>query len=778
MVYLISRYRFVVWFCPTRRLLLRWPFSMFQVVWLTLIFISFCTTNAVSDENCVSLDEKLSTYNLDGALSYYEDPASSLSLGEILDKGADSWSPLDGAVPNFGFSESVYWLKFVMCSPQGDGESLVLEVKYPLLDSITLFGLAGRNVVFEESTGDSIRFSERPVEHRNFIFYLPNSPTETLSFYLRVETESAVQAPLALYTGTKFAKHNQSSLLLQGLYFGIILAMMLYNGFLFFSLRELPYLLYVLFTISYFNFQGVFQGFFQQFVFDSIWWQSHALLIFGFTSILFANLFADSFLNLSRHNQRISRILRGIAVVAALSAPLASVLPYVHMVKMMLAIAIPSSLLIMFAGVKLWWVGHLPARIFTIAWSTLLVSFILASLGKFGLLPRSFWTENIMQLGGVLEVVLLSIALGERINEEKRHRILIEQNLATSLEEQVQERTLELNRALGELENTNTVLETEQDKLETALQEISGNHEELEQTYNELKSAQTQLLQVEKMQSVGRLAAGIAHEINTPIQYIGTNLEFLKESFRDSRELISEYNRIVENGGCTDNKLLKEIENTREDVDWDYLEEEIPQAIQQSQDGIQQISSIVLAMKDFSHPGSNEKEMADINQLIQTTVTVARNEWKNIAELNLDLADDISPVPCQPNEISQVILNMLINAAHAVVQQQQEGDTVEPGAISITTRTVGKFLQIIIADTGGGIPETIRHKIFDPFFTTKEVGKGTGQGLAIAQDIIVNKHGGKLEVEVEESHGTTFIILLPLKLEEQSATVEKKQENT
>ena len=728
----------------------------FLVIFFSLSSIFYCTTTAFAKRDCVSLDENLSTYSLEGALKYYEDKSTDLTIQEILGTPSISWTSLNGAVPNFGFSSSVYWLKFDMCNPLIDGEWPILEVQYPLLDSVTLYGIAGRTVVFEEHTGDGIRYSERPVDHHNFVFYIPSSSAIILSLYLRIETDSAVQVPLALYTWTGFLKHNQRALLIQGLYFGIILAMILYNGFLFFTLREWPYLYYVLFTVSYFNFQGVFQGFFQQFVFDSIWWQKHALLIFGFISIFFVNLFADSFLNLSRHYSLVSRFLRGIAIVAAFSTLLASVLPYVYMIKMMIATAIPSSLLIMFVGIKLWWAGHLPARIFTLAWSTLLVSFILVSLAKFGLLPRSFWTDNIMQLGGVFEVVLLSLALGERINEEKRQRIRIEQNLATSLEEQVQKRTLELNQAL---------------------EQISGNHEELEKTYIELKSAQTQLLQAEKMQSVGRLAAGIAHEINTPIQYIGTNLEFLKEGFRDGRTLVSEYDRLIKNGSCTNNFLVKEIENTRKDVDWEYLEEEIPLAIQQSQDGIDQISSIVLAMKAFSHPGSSEKELAEINQLIRTTVTVSRNEWKNIAKLKLNLAENISQVPCQPNEINQAILNLLINAAHAIVHKQQEGENNALGLISITSRMVDEFVQITITDTGGGIPEAIRHKIFDPFFTTKEVGRGTGQGLAIAHDIIINKHGGKLAVEVEDNVGTTFTIVLPLFSENHLENIKSKQEN-
>jgi two-component system, sensor histidine kinase LadS len=264
---------------------------------------------------------------------------------------------------------------------------------------------------------------------------------------------------LRIFTQSDFFSQNQRALLMQGIYFGLILAMILYNAFLFFSLREYPYLLYILFTTSYLCFQGVLQGLFQQFFFDSVWLQNHTLLIFGYASILFANLFAVSFLKLRTNNPLLCHILRGIGVFSVLAAAFSSVLPYEIMVKMMLILAIPSSLLIMAAGIRLWWSGHLPARIFAIAWTTLLVSFVLASFNKFAIIPRTIWTEDIMQIGGVLEVILLSIALAERVNEEKRQRILVEQRLASSLEAEVLKRTEELNVALEQLESANAILD-------------------------------------------------------------------------------------------------------------------------------------------------------------------------------------------------------------------------------------------------------------------------------------------------------------------------------
>ncbi len=429
---------------------------------VTVLFVAIIIgTSAlmVQAMECVSLNKNAAIYNLDNSISYFEDKTGAKSFEEIRTISDSSWLALQGDVPSFGFNSSAYWLQFNLCKSGPDQERIVLEIEYPLLDSIDLFGVQGNSLVYQAHGGDAVPFTQRQENHRNFLFYLPDFAESPLRIYIRIETESAVQIPLNLYTLSGFSDHTQKILLLQGIYFGLILAMIFYNVFLFITIREVPYLYYVCFTISYFSFQSVLQGFFQQFLLGSVWWQNHALLIFGFGAIAFANLFARSFLQLQQHKPVLSWVLNIFCWLAVVAAALASMLPYVHMVKLMLALAVVSSLLIMFAGFSLWMAGHMPARIFTLAWLPLLISFILASMNKFALLPRSFWTENIMQIGGVLEVILLSFALGVRINEEKQQRVLIEQRLSSSLEEEVKERTLSLNKALKELEAANSILD-------------------------------------------------------------------------------------------------------------------------------------------------------------------------------------------------------------------------------------------------------------------------------------------------------------------------------
>jgi len=275
---------------------------------------------------------------------------------------------------------------------------------------------------------------------------------------------------------------------------------------------------------------------------------------------------------------------------------------------------------------------------------------------------------------------------------------------------------------------------------------------------------QARLLNEQKLASVGQLAAGIAHEINTPTQYLGSNITFLVEAFKDVDNLITGYDQLLATATsdpAPGDALLAQIAELKDQVDWDYLKNEIPKALEQSQEGIIKISTIVLAMKEFSHPGNKEKQQININRLIETTVTVTSNEWKYVAEIDKQLDEHLPLVLCLPNEIGQVFLNILVNATQAIAEKIGKAAEGGKGRITITSKALDDQIEITFTDTGGGIPAKIGDKVFDPFFTTKEVGRGTGQGLAISHDIIVKKHGGTLDFISTEGQGTTFIIRLP-----------------
>lgn len=276
------------------------------------------------------------------------------------------------------------------------------------------------------------------------------------------------------------------------------------------------------------------------------------------------------------------------------------------------------------------------------------------------------------------------------------------------------------------------------------------------------KRMEVELRHAQKLEAVGALAAGIAHEINTPIQFVGDNTRFLQDAFRDAVELVKAYEDYCERArnGTADTDALARAGAARKKADWEYLETEVPKALDQALDGVNRVATIVRGMKEFSHVDrSSHKAAADINKALESTLIVARNELKYVADVGVQFGD-IPAVHCHLGDLNQVFLNLLINAAHAI------GDvvkgTAKKGSIDVRTRQDGERIEIAISDTGTGISDEVREKVFDPFFTTKEVGKGTGQGLALARAIVVEKHGGTLTFETEVGKGTTFYIRLPI----------------
>jgi PAS domain S-box-containing protein len=269
------------------------------------------------------------------------------------------------------------------------------------------------------------------------------------------------------------------------------------------------------------------------------------------------------------------------------------------------------------------------------------------------------------------------------------------------------------------------------------------------------------LRHAQKLEAVGGLASGIAHELNTPIQFVGDNIRFLQDSFHSLGTLLGKLQEVkcaAETGGVA-SRLLKEANQAVTDGDLPYLMEEIPKALNQSLDGVDRVATIVRAMKDFAHSDQSQRAAADLNKALASTLIVARNEIKYVADVITDFGD-LPAVECCLGDLNQVFLNLLVNAAHAI--EGTMNTTGKKGVIRVQSRHEGDHVRIAFSDTGSGIPEAIRDKVFEPFFTTKAVGRGTGQGLAISRTIVVDKHGGSLTFETEMGRGTTFWITLPV----------------
>jgi PAS domain S-box-containing protein len=277
----------------------------------------------------------------------------------------------------------------------------------------------------------------------------------------------------------------------------------------------------------------------------------------------------------------------------------------------------------------------------------------------------------------------------------------------------------------------------------------------------EQRRLETELRQAQKLESVGRLAAGIAHEINTPVQFVGDSVTFLRDASADLIGILEKYRtaRTSESDGVQCMEAVKAAAAAETQADLPYLLENIPSAIDRALDGLERIASIVRAMKEFAHPDQKTMATVDLNHAIASMLVITRSEYKYVADLETDLGD-LPPVMCHVGDMSQALLNLVVNAAHAI------GDVVKgsdrKGQIKVSTRRDGDDVLVTISDTGCGIPESIRDRVFDPFFTTKAVGKGTGQGLAIARSVVVDRHRGTLILESEVGKGTTFFVRWPI----------------
>jgi len=332
----------------------------------------------------------------------------------------------------------------------------------------------------------------------------------------------------------------------------------------------------------------------------------------------------------------------------------------------------------------------------------------------------------------------------------------IEDQAAESLEAKFQRTRL--------LDNGRFILSTKRPTSTNGVVLVETDVTSIFEAQEKARQLELELMHAQKLESLGTLAGGIAHEINTPIQYIGDNLRFIETSLADYAAVLKSHETLVaklaEGGVALTEDVRTAIEDYRmtvEERELDFLIEEAPVAAKQSSEGVEHVGNIVRAMKEFSHPSSKEMAPVDLNRVVERASVVCSNEWRHSAELNLNLANDLPMVEGLEGELNQVVLNLLVNAAQAIAEKGSD-----LGRIDLSTESDDKSVILTISDTGIGIPPDIQKRIFDPFFTTKDVGVGTGQGLAITRDVIVNKHDGDITFETSESTGTCFKITLPL----------------
>jgi signal transduction histidine kinase len=523
---------------------------------------------------------------------------------------------------------------------------------------------------------------------------------------------------------------------------GIFISIILYNLFLYVSLGDKLYLTYVVATIFIGLVQLHFGGKLTEWFYtrQSIFaiYDTHILgALSGVSTIMFAN----SFLNTKRYCNWIYKIsLFSIGLYALSLFLLLFSLPTVS--YQIININASVSLLLVVASVYSIRQGHRQAKFFLFAWSFFLLGVTVFALKDFGILPFNAFTNFALPVGSVVEILLLSFALADRINVLKQEKEVSQQQAFTAMKENerlVTEQNIQLEKKVHErtadLENRNT---------------------ELHVAMNDLRMTQQQLVESEKLASIGQMTAGIAHEINNPINFVQSNVGPLKRDIDEILELLSQLAEIDEN-----KDLLQQINHLKSQyvkLDVEYLKKEIQQLLSGIEDGSKRTAEIVKGLRVFSRMDRSELISADINECLNSTLVVMKNMTKAEVTLNVELGENIPKTFCYPGKLSQVFMNLVTNAVQATrLPDRQPIDRV----INVRSYFKDNKICVEIQDNGKGIPTEIQDKIFEPFFTTKDVGEGTGLGLGIVSGII-GEHNGQLSFTTSATDGTTFLITLPI----------------
>lgn len=386
----------------------------------------------------------------------------------------------------------------------------------------------------------------------------------------------------------------------------------------------------------------------------------------------------------------------------------------------------------------------------------LLVAWSLGAIGLYALLSARLFSDALAapveRMSAIIRTIAHpdEVALGGRVPHLGRDELGNLAEWTHMMIDRLEQTERERATVSASLEALNRTLEERVEERTTRLAQVNASLAREMKTRSQME---IELRQAQKLEAVGRLAAGVAHEINTPVQFVSDSVHFVRDAMNDLTRLVEAYRAAL-----AGSPAAARIADAEEEADLGYLLAHVPKALDRSIDGLQRLSTIVRSMKEFAHPDQKEMSAVDLNHAIQSTLTIARSEYKYVADVDLDLGP-LPLVTCHGGDVNQVVLNIVVNAAHAISDRVAGRDT--RGTIGVHTHQEGPTVVIAISDTGGGIPKDVQDRIFDPFFTTKEVGRGTGQGLAIARTVI-DKHGGELTFVTEMGKGTTFLIRLPI----------------
>jgi signal transduction histidine kinase len=675
-------------------------------------------------------------------LEYLEDASGRLSLADVrLPQNSARFLPARNTVSNFSFSGSAYWLRFRVNWVDPSRNHYFLWQEFPLTDYLSFYRPDGKGGYEELRTGDQGNFEEREMPTRAFGVRLTAHPGSTETIYVRLKGAGTLLADLRLTDASAAMAATETRHLILGLFYGALLVMLLYNLLLYFSLRDKVYAYYVLYVaglgLTFFDINGL--------AFRYFWphlpVMNSDFLAFTFVSLFGLSQFARSFLSLKQQAPVLDRIFMAYNLLSVLCLSVVFVATDRLLYPLSQVVALLLAALTFFAGFSLWLRGYAPARYFVMASSWYLAGLVLYPLQNFGVIPSTTFSNYSVQLGSCAEMVLLSLALADRINHIKREKAALEQQALRQLEESNQ------RLEKGVVERTAVLMDTVK---------------ALESKHQALMTAQEQLVHAEKMSSLGVLVAGVAHEINNPANFTRLSAENMQ---RDLERLRTFLLNLADDS--SDPVLLSELErrfvHLRENLRLIY-------------DGTGRLSSIVGDLRRFSRLDEAEAQIAAPDQGLEATLNLVRAQYRDRVEIVYEAADPDARGYCYPAALNQVFMNLTINACQAILTratQEHREHTGLLGQLKVASRRLERegeaWWQVHFTDDGIGMDAATRQRIFEPFFTTKAVGEGTGLGLSTSYGI-VRKHGGCIDVESTPGQGSSFLLVLPLTTLPVSAT--------
>ncbi|HAD97580.1 MAG TPA: hypothetical protein DCG19_09245 [Cryomorphaceae bacterium] len=653
------------------------------------------------------------------------------------------FTPEEDNVPLYEGSEGCRWFRLPLVNHSGE-DQLVLEIYNPTIDFVELHYRGPNGEWIVKRQGRSIPTPHWDFKLPNLLFELDIEDSASQDIYLRVQNPEQFSLPVNIGVKDEIMIASFGDQVLFGLYAGIMLALFFYNIFIYFSVRDRSYIFYVAHTLFVLLTQASAFGYAALYLWpNSPWLAERSFVLFTCLVSLAGIRFFFEFLKVRDFLPRFYLFFRGLEFIY-LGIILIEIL---NLRNLAYQILFPLQGLIVIsiftASLMILRRGYQPAKIYVLSWSVLLIGVLIFTLKDFSILPYNYLTVHTIQIGSALEAILLSFALADKINILKREK---EESQMESL------RVSQENEKI--IREQNVVLE--QRVLERTM-ELQEANEELQVTLANLKDTQTQLVDAEKMASLGQLTAGIAHEINNPINFVTSNIAPLRRDLLEIYEIVDTYASVP-----LDNprEALEKAHELQEDYDFEYLKEEIESLVDGISDGATRTSEIVKGLRTFSRLDEDDIKQISVEEGLNSTLVLLRNKTKDLIDIETDYEPGLPEIECFPGKLNQVFMNILSNGIYAVnAKRYEEGE--QPKLTIKTRKTEGSRVSVYLGDNGIGMDEATKKKIFEPFFTTKDVGEGTGLGMSIVFKII-EKHNGTIAVNSEPGKGTEFIITLPM----------------